>query len=228
MKKHSLLLVSLLLTVVALPVAAQDMPGFGPPASRTKTKSKPGKKGKSSGPIVIKSNHEDRELPPVVATKLRLKNPVLVYYEQAAPGVSVQQFVMEEDNLKLLKTLTLEELINRREIFVDGLGNMGLPGTNQEKFRLSGTNLLAESERRPAGDGRSTYSRLKVPSPGELYVVRESAEEYRHFVKSNQRKGAFLDFTANGLPGLDSVRAVYTLRKMDSAERGAGTGSTIR
>jgi hypothetical protein len=87
---------------------------------------------------------------------------------------------------------------------------------------------VAEEERRPAGDGRSTYSRLKVPSPGELYVVRESAEEYRHFVKGPQKKGSLLDFQVNGLPGVDSVRAVYTLRSMEKAERGAGSGQTIR
>ncbi|HEX8506300.1 MAG TPA: hypothetical protein VF630_13110, partial [Hymenobacter sp.] len=87
---------------------------------------------------------------------------------------------------------------------------------------------VAEETRRPAGDGRSTFSRLKMPSSSVLYVVRESAEEYRHFVKGPQKKGALLDFQANGLPGVDSVRAVYTLRKMDASERGAGTGETIR
>jgi hypothetical protein len=54
------------------------------------------------------------------------------------------------------------------------------------------------------------------------------AEAYRHFVKGPQKKGAMLDFQVNGLPGIDSVRAAYTLRKTDAAERGAGTGETIR
>jgi hypothetical protein len=67
-----------------------------------------------------------------------------------------------------------------------------------------------------------------VPSSGLLYVVLEPAEEYRHFVKGPQKKGAALDFHANGLPGIDSVRAVYTLRKTSESERGAGTGETIR
>jgi hypothetical protein len=58
--------------------------------------------------------------------------------------------------------------------------------------------------------------------------VRESAEEYRHFVKGPQKKGSLLDFQVNGLPGVDSVRAVYTLRSMEKAERGAGAGQTIR
>ena len=82
--------------------------------------------------------------------------------------------------------------------------------------------------RYPAPDGRSTYARLKVPSPGELYVVRESAEEYRHFVSGPQQKGARIDFESNGLPGVDSIRAVYTLRKIDASERGAGSGEVIR
>ena len=224
--KNCFLLIVWLLAATCLSAAGQDMPGFTMP-NKPKGKSA-GKKGAGNKMIIIKNTSDDRDAPPIVVTKLKLKSPVIVYYEQAAPGNSVQQFVMEEDHLSLLKALSLEDLAARREVFLDGLGNMGLPGTNEEKFRLSGANLVAEDERRPAGDGRSTYSRLKVPTPGELYVVRESAEEYRHFVKSNQRKGAFLDFTANGLPGLDSVRAVYTLRKMDSAERGAGSGSTIR
>ena len=124
--------------------------------------------------------------------------------------------------------MDLEKLRSRREVFVDGLGNLVLPGSDATKFRLVGTSMVAEDTRRPAGDGRSTFSRLKVPSSGFLYVVRESAEEYRHFVKGPQKKGALLDFQANGLPGVDSVRAVYTLRKTDASERGAGTGETIR
>jgi hypothetical protein len=135
---------------------------------------------------------------------------------------------MAEENLSLLKTLDLEQLMNRREVFVDGLSNRPLPGIDDAKFRLLGTSAVAEDTRRPAGDGRSYYSRLKVPASGVLYVVRESAEEYRHFVKGPQKKGSFLDFQSNGLPGIDSVRAVYTLRKMDAAERGAGAGETIR
>ena len=47
-------------------------------------------------------------------------------------------------------------------------------------------------------------------------------------MKGPQKKGALLDFQVNGLPGIDSVRAAYTLRKTDSSERGAGTGETIR
>jgi len=164
----------------------------------------------------------------MVVSKIKLKKPVLVYYQEPAPGKSVQQLVMSEENLGLLKTLDLEHLMSRREVFVDGLGNLALPGSDATKFRLLGTSLVAEENRRSAGDGRSTFSRLKVPSTGILYVVRESAEEYRHFVKGPQKKGSLLDFQSNGLPGIDSVRAVYTLRKTDASERGAGSGETIR
>lgn len=164
----------------------------------------------------------------MIVSKIKLKKPVLVYYEEPAPGKAVQQLIMAEENLGLLKTLDLEHLMLRREVFVDGLGNLALPGSDANKYRLLGTSLVAENNRRPIGDGRSSYSRLKVPSSGLLYVVRESAEEYRHFVKGPQKKGSMLDFQSNGLPGLDSVRAIYTLRKMDSSERGAGSGETIR
>ena len=155
----------------------------------------------------------------------------MVYYQQAAPGTAVQQLLMEEKNLPLLKTTPLEDLVARREVFVDGLGNYNPPGqsADDERFRLTGVSLLATSEKRyPAPDGRSTYARLKVPSPGELYVVRESAEDYRHFVSGPQKKGSRINFEVNGLPGVDSIRAVYTLRKIDLSERGAGSGEVIR
>ena len=116
----------------------------------------------------------------------------------------------------------------RREVFVDGLGNLALPGRDAGKFRLLGTSAVAEAARRPAGDGRSFYSRLHLPASGVLYVVREPAEDYRHFVKGPVQKGALLDFQNNGLPGPDSVQAVYTLRKMHPAERGAGSGQIVR
>ncbi|MBU6122128.1 hypothetical protein [Hymenobacter siberiensis] len=229
MKKH-LPLLALLLAGTVTGATAQSRPGSRKPAP----KPAPGARGVVKPPPVYTpittqrvSDTEDAPTP-LVVSKMKLKKPVLVYYEEPAPGKSVQQLILSEENLGLLKTLDLEHLMARREIFVDGLGNLTLPGSDVAKFRLLGTSAVAETTRRPAGDGRSFFSRLKVPSPGVLYVVRESAEEYRHFVKGPQKKGALLDFQANGLPGVDSVRAVYTLRKTDSSERGAGSGETIR
>ena len=166
--------------------------------------------------------------PRLVIGRVKLADPVLVFYRQEGPNKAVQQLVMSKSQLPLLATLTLAQLAQRREVFVDGLSNLALPGADAQKFRLSGTSLLAGDERRPAGDGRSTYARLKVPSPGELYVVRESAEEYRHFVGAPGQEGYRIDFQTNGLPGIDSVRAIYTLRKVSAAERGAGEGATLR
>ena len=237
MKKHFLLLI-LVLAATLTSAVAQSRPGSRKPMPTGKDlpvqAPTPGTKGGIKpppvyAPIVTQRASADEAAPTaVVVSKIKLKKPVLVYYEEPAPGKSVQQIIMAEENLVLLKTLDLEQLMARREIFVDGLGNRALPGSDGTKFRLLGTSAVAEESRRPVGDGRSFYSRLKVPSSGFLYVVRESAEEYRHFVKGLQKKGSFLDFQANGLPGVDSVRAVYTLRKMDSSERGAGSGETIR
>ena len=233
MKKHILLIVLLLAATLATAVA-QSRPGSRKPAPKSSGKPVPGVRSAVKPPPVYStirterdSDTEDKPLPMVVS-KVKIKKPVLVYYEEPAPGKSVQQLIMAEENLGLLKTLDLESLMTRREVFVDGLGNLALPGSDVNKYRLLGTSAIAEDTRRPVGDGRSFYSRLKVPSSSFLYVVRESAEEYRHFVKAPQKKGSLLDFQSNGLPGVDSVRAVYTLRKMDSAERGAGSGETIR
>ena len=170
----------------------------------------------------------DEQRAPVI-NKVRLKDPVLVFYQQGAPPNAVQQLLMEEKNLPLLKTETLEKLVERREVFIDGLGNYPPPGADPERYRLTGVSLLVGAEKRkPAPDGRSTYARLKVPSPGDLYMVRESAEEYRHFVSGPQKQGSRIDFSVNALPGIDSVRAAYTLRKIDASERGAGAGDIIR
>lgn len=238
MKKYLPLL--LLLLVAHVSAVAQSRPGgrkpLPTPASRTRGQAAPGPgaKGASKPPPtyapILTQRAADNEdaLPMLVVSKVKIKKPVLVYYEEPAPGKSVQQLIMAEEHLGLLKTLGLEQLMTRREVFVDGLGNRALPGSDITKYRLLGTSAVAETTRRPVGDGRSFYSRLKLPSSGVLYVVRESAEEYRHFVKGAQKKGSFLDFQSNGLPGVDSVRAVYTLRKMDAAERGAGSGETIR
>jgi hypothetical protein len=231
MKKY-LLLAALLVTTAGLDAAAQTRPGTRKPAPKGQGKAAPGTKGAPKPPPVyspIQSGRADEDAPPpMVVNKVKLKKPVLVYYEEPAPGKSVQQLIMAEEHLGLLKTLDLEHLMSRREVFVDGLGNLALPGSDMAKYRLLGTSAVAEDTRRPVGDGRSFYSRLKVPASAFLYVVRESAEEYRHFVKGPQKKGSLLDFQANGLPGIDSVRAVYTLRKMDASERGAGSGETIR
>ena len=233
MKKHILLIVLLLATTLASAVA-QSRPGGRKPVPTGNGKPAPGAKGAVKpppvySPIVTQQAAPDEVVAPVLlVNKVKIKKPVLVYYEEPAPGKSVQQLIMAEEHLSLLKTLDLERLMARREVFVDGLGNRALPGSDVSKYRLLGTSAVAETARRPVGDGRNFYSRLKVPSPGMLYVVRESAEEYRHFVKGAQKKGFFLDFQSNGLPGVDSVRAVYTLRKMDASERGAGSGETIR
>ena len=219
MNKYILLLASVLLITQA---SAQSRPNSRKPLPK-------GKAAPGYAPITTRpESSEEKPATPIYVGKVKIKKPVLVYYQEPAPGKSAQQLIMAEENLGLLKTLDLEQLMARREVFVDGLGNLALPGSDVAKFRLLGTNSVAEETRRPVGDGRSYFSRLKVPSSGVLYVVRESAEEYRHFVKGSLKKGYLLDFTANGLPGVDSVRAVYTLRKMDTSERGAGTGETIR
>ncbi|GAB3571172.1 hypothetical protein [Hymenobacter daeguensis] len=234
MKKRLLLLVLLLGTTLSGTTWAQSRPGVHKPVPKPAGKPTPATKNAPKPPPVYtpivtqRANDEEDAPPPLVVSKIKLKKPVLVYYQEPAPGKTVQQLVMSEENLGLLKTLDLEHLMSRREVFVDGLGNLALPGNDAAKFRLLGTSLVAEDNRRAAGDGRSTFSRLKVPSSGFLYVVRESAEEYRHFVKGPQKKGSLLDFQSNGLPGIDSVRAVYTLRKTDASERGAGSGETIR
>ncbi|RZK24419.1 MAG: hypothetical protein EOO56_01415 [Hymenobacter sp.] len=206
-----------------------------PAPGKAPVKGKPGVKAPLPPPPPVEAARrvlEEEPKPQLIINKVKIKDPVLVFYQQAAPGTAVQQLLMEEKNLPLLKTTTLEDLVARREVFVDGLGNYSPPGQNTadaDKYRLTGVSLLASSEKRyPAPDGRSTYARLKVPSPGELYVVRESAEEYRHFVSGPQKKGSRIDFETNGLPGVDSIRAVYTLRKIDVSERGAGSGEVIR
>lgn len=228
MNKYLLLLALLLPTA---PAGAQSRPSPRQSAPKNKAAAASDRRTASPGSARIVTRQESSAEKPANAAyvgKVNINKPVLVYYQEPAPGQSAQQLIMAEANLGLLKTLDLEQLMARREIFVDGLGNLALPGSDASKYRLVGTNSVAEEVRRPAGDGRSYFSRLKVPSSGVLYVVRESAEEYRHFVKGPLKKGYLLDFTANGLPGVDSVRAVYTLRKMDASERGAGTGETIR
>ena len=233
MKKH-LPLLALLLAGTVTGAVAQSRPGSHKPVPKSAGKPAPGARGVVKPPPVYtpittqRASDTEEALPLMVVSKLKLKKPVLVYYEEPAPGKSVQQLIMAEENLGLLKTLDLEKLMARREVFVDGLGNLALPGSDVNKYRLLGTSAVAEDTRRPVGDGRSFYSRLKMSSSSFLYVVRESAEEYRHFVKGPQATGSLLDFQSNGLPGVDSVRAVYTLRKMDSSERGAGSGETIR
>ena len=214
---------------------AQSRPRSAPgrPAPPT-AKDRPGTRA-AAPPAPIETarrvNNPDDDKPPLVISKVKVKDPVLVFYQQAAPTNAVQQLLMDEKNLPLLKTMPLEELVARREVFIDGLGNYDPPktGADAEKYRLAGVSQLASSEkRRPAPDGRSTYARLRVPSPGDLYVVRESAEDYRHFVSGPQKKGSRIDFSVNALPGVDSVRAIYTLRKIDASERGAGSGDIIR
>lgn len=231
--QYSLALSLVLLLVAASTRAQTRRPAPGKPLpGKTATKGRPAKvPPPPPAPIeAAKRVEAEEEKPPLVINKIKLKDPVLVFYQQAGPTNAVQQLLMDEKSLALLKTMPLEELVARREVFIDGLGNYDPPkGTaDAQKYRLAGVSLLANSEKRKAApDGRSTYARLKVPSPGDLYVVRESAEEYRHFVSGPQKKGSRIDFSINGLPGVDSVRAVYTLRKIDTSERDAG-GDIIR
>ena len=228
----------LVLLLIAAMVGTSLAQGYKPPKGKSKSsKTKSKSKIKTFDPLApISTTTGDSDAPrgsedgPVAKPirKTKIEHPVLVFYQQAPPGKVAQQLVMDEEDLVMLRYLTPDQLLTRRDVYVDGLSNLALPGSDVTKYRLLGTSGLADAERLPAGDGQSFYSKMKVPSPGFLYVVEESAEEYRHFVKGSQKQGAMLDFQVNGLPGLDSVRAVYTLRRMDSAERGAGTGATVR
>jgi hypothetical protein len=232
--QYSIALSLLLLMAAGARAQTRPAPGRTVPG-KTTTKGRAGTKVPPPPPAPIEAakrveSSADDDKPPLVISKIKLKDPVLVFYQQAGPTNAVQQLLMDEKSLALLKTTPLEELVARREVFIDGLGNYDPPkGTaDAQKYRLAGVSLLANSEKRKAApDGRSTYARLKVPSPGDLYVVRESAEEYRHFVSGPLKKGSRIDFSVNALPGVDSVRAVYTLRKIDTSERGT-EGDIIR
>ncbi|OGX88243.1 hypothetical protein BEN47_09145 [Hymenobacter lapidarius] len=225
--------VVLLLAGVQVGGSAQSRPGPRKPAPASKA-GPAARSTPKADPVVyapITTRREEAEKKPASTLymgKVKLKKPVLVYYQEPAPGKAVQQLITSEENLGLLRTLDLEQLMARREVFVNGLGNLALPGSDVTRYRLLGTRSVAEATRRPVGDGRSFFFRLKVPSSGVRCVVRESAEEYRHFVKGPQKWGYLLDFGANGLPGVDSVRAVYTLRRMNAFERSAGAVKTIQ
>lgn len=234
-------------TALAFPAGAQGrrLParsGAGatvPPAARPVGGARVGTPSAVSAPpapiapaVVVRDapSETDATKPRPVISRVKLRDPVLVYYRPAAPSAVQQQLVMPAKELPLLKFMPLEELVLRRDVFIDGLGNYAPPGgKDAELFRLAGVSLLDKRDKRKlAPDGRSTYTPLKVPGAGELYVVLESADDYRHFVVNPKHKGAVIDFNTNGLPGVDSVRAAYTLRKMDASERGAGSGETIR
>lgn len=134
-------------------------------------------------------NDDDEGAASAQLIRRKIDHPVLVFYHQPPPGNVAQQLVMDEEDLMLLTYLTPTQLLSHRDVLVDGIGNLPLPGGNANKERLLGTVALAGSDRLPAGDGHSFYAKLKVPAPGYLYVVRESADEYRHFVQ-NGKQGA--------------------------------------
>ena len=224
-----------LLALLSLAVGTAAGQGYKPPRGKSKGKSsaKPVGKGKASSKVfaplgAIRTEEGAEVVVRRFISKVKIENPVLVFYRQAPPGKAAQQLIMDEEDLSLLRYLTPDQLVSRREVLVDGLSNLGLPGTDEKKYRLVGTSHLASGEPQLAGDGQSTYIKMKVPSPGFLYIVLEAADEYRHFVRSPQKTGSMLDFQVNALPGVDSVRAAYMLRRIDSAERGAGSGETIR
>ena len=194
---------------------------------REKSKALDRARRKNGGVALEEQPAEEPGKPQVFIGKLKLADPVLVFYQQPLPGTGRQQLVMDRSSLGLLAKLSTEDLMLRREVFVDGLGNYALPGTDRTKTRLVGASLIADDSRKPAGDGRSTYVKLRVKGASTLYVVRESADEYRHFVKGKKQE-TVIDFNINSLSGIDSVRAVYTLRKIDVAERGAGSGDILR
>ncbi|WP_303311094.1 hypothetical protein [Hymenobacter sp. BT730] len=153
---------------------------------------------------------------------VRLDDPVLVFYREKQPGNAAQQLVMDAKVLPQVAILPFEELINRPDIYFDGIDNRELPGSakNKDRMRLVGTFGLATSKRQPVGDGRSQYVRLRKPKQGVFYVFQDDASQYRSLVNDGHG-GARLDFQANVLPGLDSVRAVYVLRMLEPAQRGA-------
>ena len=233
MKRILLYTLLLVLATASASLAQSRRPGKGKPTpGKTKGKSAP-KVFAPLSPITngAEANGDDEgaaKAKAAIIRKVKIDNPVLVFYHQASPGQAAQQLVMDEEDLVMLRYLTPDQLLARRDVYVDGLSNLALPGSNDKKYRLLGTSGLATGPRLPAGDNNSFYVKMKIPSPGFLYIVQESAEEYRHFVKGTLKQGALLDFQVNGLPGVDSLRAVYTLRRVDSAERGAGEGATIR
>ena len=145
---------SFLLALVLLGTAAgtANAQARKPVPGKAPVKGKPGVKAPPPPPPPVEAAKrvvEEEAKPQVYISKIKIKEPVLVFYQQAAPGTAVQQLLMEEKNLPLLKTTPLEELVARREVFVDGLGNYSPPGQapNDERFRLTGVSLDRKSTR---------------------------------------------------------------------------------
>ena len=87
--------------------------------------------------------------PPMVVSKLKLKKPVLVYYEEPAPGKAVQQLIMAEENLGLLKTLDLEHLMAAPRSICGWPGQPGPAGQRRSQVPPAGHQPVAEDDPPP-------------------------------------------------------------------------------
>ncbi|MEJ7665740.1 MAG: hypothetical protein WKG07_42590 [Hymenobacter sp.] len=84
---------------------ARPRPAPGRPGSPA-AKDKPGTRV-AAPPAPIEAakpvNNPDEDKPPLVISKVKIKDPVLVFYQQAAPANAVQQLLMDEKTCRCSK-----------------------------------------------------------------------------------------------------------------------------
>ncbi|QIX62975.1 hypothetical protein FY528_08330 [Hymenobacter lutimineralis] len=153
---------------------------------------------------------------------IEIPDPVLVFYREKPPGTAAQQLIMNSSELPLLAKLSFLELVQRPNIYFDGIGNRELPGKNKEatRLRLVGTYALATGKPLLAPDGRSRYVPLRQPKQRKFYVCWDNANQFRTLT-AGMGFTTKVDFQADVLPAVDSVRALYVLRAVPPSQQGA-------
>ncbi|MCR5889564.1 hypothetical protein LRS06_17660 [Hymenobacter sp. J193] len=152
---------------------------------------------------------------------IEIPDPVLVFYREKPPGTAAQQLIMNSSELPLLAKLPFLDLVKRPDVYFDGSGNRDMPGAGKEsaRLRLVGTYALATGKRQLASDGRSYYVPLRQPRQRKFYVCWDDANQFRTLTASTGITPK-VDFQANVLPEIDSVRALYVLRVVPPAQQG--------
>ena len=151
--------------------------------------------------------------------------PVEVYFRLNSPVAEAEYvLVMEAALVPVLDTLSFQGMLRHPGIYFSTLYSSTVPVKPKGKY----------SRARPVAQGMGDYpfnnrkvnvTPLERPMQGRFYSRKEAAATYARHLRRKDPSDFGPATTPNTLPGVDSVRVAYVLKKRPLGKRRLGKGA---
>jgi len=150
--------------------------------------------------------------------QVNFRQPVMVFFHLDFPVKRAEyKLVIDKSIIPILDTLSYKGLLHHPEIYFAKVSTNSIPGEPWRKY------YMAQPETAdgiyPFGPEKFPHERLIRPPKGKFYSRQEPAASYRTWLVRQDSTDLGYDGQINTLPGVDSVRVIYIIKKRERWKR---------